>query len=45
MNVLQGLHHRQGYRQEQLLDDTWGFSVDVAIVGGLLTFGWFLLAL
>lgn len=36
MNVLQGLHHRQGYRQVQLLDDTWGFSVDVAIAGMIL---------
>jgi hypothetical protein len=33
INVLQGLHHRQGYRQEQLMDDTWAFSVDIAITG------------
>ncbi len=33
VNFLQSLHHRNGYRQEQFMDDTWAFSVDVAIVG------------
>ncbi len=33
INFLQGLHHRHGYHQEKLMDDTWAFSVDLAIVG------------
>ena len=33
INFLQGLHYRQGYRQKHLMDDTWAFSVDVAIAG------------
>ena len=32
VNFLQGLHRRQGYRQKQLMDDTWAFSVDVVII-------------
>ena len=33
MNFLQGLHHRQSYRHKNLMDDSWAFSVDLAIAG------------
>jgi hypothetical protein len=33
VGFLAALHRRAGYRHEQLMEDTWAFSVDVAIVG------------
>jgi hypothetical protein len=33
VNFLQGLHHRLGYRHKQLSEDSWAFSVDLAILG------------
>jgi hypothetical protein len=30
--VLDRMHRRRGYRQPYALDDTWGFTVDVAVV-------------
>jgi hypothetical protein len=33
VNFLQGLHHRNSYRQENLMDDSWAISVDLAIIG------------
>jgi hypothetical protein len=30
--VLERMHRRRGYRQPYALDDTWGFTVDVAVV-------------
>ena len=32
-NFLQGLHHRSGYRHKQLIEDSWAFSVDLAVIG------------
>ena len=36
VGFLAGLHHRTGYRQEQLMEDTWAFSVDAAIIGMII---------
>ncbi len=30
--VLERLHRRRGYNQPYALEDTWGFTVDVAVV-------------
>ena len=30
--ALQRLHRRRGYKQAYALEDTWGFTVDVAVV-------------
>src|SRR5262245_40410489 len=32
-NLLIALHIRAGYQREQLADDSWAFSIDLAIVG------------
>ena len=33
VGILASLHHRTGYRSEHLINDTWAFSVDLAIIG------------
>jgi len=32
LTFLERMHRRRGYKQQYLLDDTWGLSVDVAVV-------------
>ena len=33
INFLQGLHHRYSYRQDNIMDDSWAFTVDLVIIG------------
>jgi len=33
VGFLQDFHHRYSYRQDNIMDDTWAFSVDLAIFG------------